>query len=596
MRRIERMIGAMEYDCSARSGSAGWPGLGLYVGWTPPPLRSEAHIHARSPARELELAIVGHVHRPPHGQRAHGLSGLLAAYEEEGEAFLHGLEGQFTGILVDGDRGRAFVFNDRFGLERLYWSESPDGTYFASEAKALLAVLPAARAFDPDGLAQFLVFRCTRGLKTLFAGVELCPGGALWTVERGSCRRSRWFEPSAWEGSDTLDESEFERRVDAAFADVMPSYLDKSSGSVGISLTGGLDTRMIMACLGEGCDPAVAYTYDGPDGETLDTNLAKRVAGVCGVPHHSLRLGQDFFDRFAEHFDSSVLATDGCFGLWGAHERYLSRRAGELAPIRLTGNYGSEILRDVSTLKPLVPSGDLLTAEFAERVAQLASSHRASRIHPVTFAAFEEIPRSLYGSYAAVRSELEFRTPFLDSRIVSLAYRAPASMRESPDAALRFVARHHAELGRIPTDRGLVAGRPSVRSRLGHVLAQSAFRFEYLTNEGLPGWLAGYDGALQRAARVGQAAFGKHKFLHYRSWLRHELADFVRGQAAVADTLKLPCFVPGGVEKIAAEHIHGRATRARELDVALTLAGVQRLLFAHTSGRPTARISTPAAG
>jgi asparagine synthase (glutamine-hydrolysing) len=588
-RRVATMLGAMEQRGGDRTRRASWPDIGFHAGWVAPPHLSAPQLVARSADGDVTLAVTGQVHLANHAAGAASIADLRAAYEQHGEQFLQGLDGQFAGVLVDRARGRAFVFNDRYGLERLYFCGTPQGTYFASEAKALLAVVPASRAFDPEGLSQFLVFRCTRGVKTLFAGVDLCPGGTLWTVERGTFDRGRWFEPSAWEAADALDEPEYERRLDAAFASSMPLHLDASAGAVGVSLTGGLDTRMIMACLGDGPVPVVAYTYDGADGETIDTRLAKQVAAVCGIPHRSLRLGPDFFARFVDHFESTVLATDGCFGLWGAHERYLSRRARELAPVRLTGNYGSEILRDVSTLKPLVPRGGLLNPEFDGRVAALVAADERPRIHPVTFAAFEEIPRSLYGSYAAVRAELVFRTPFLDSGIVSLAYRAPASARESPDAALRFVTRHHPGLGRIPTDRGLVAAPRTLGSRARHLIAQGAFRLEYFTNEGLPGWLARYDTAVQRSSRLSRAAFGAHKFLHYRSWLRHELADFVREQASMADALRLPCFVPGGVQKIADEHVAGLATRARELDVALTLAAVQRLLIAPVArGVPSA--------
>ena len=46
-------------------------------------------------------------------------------------------------------------------MERIYWHENSEAIYFASEAKALLRVLPKLREFDEEGVAQFLAFGCT---------------------------------------------------------------------------------------------------------------------------------------------------------------------------------------------------------------------------------------------------------------------------------------------------------------------------------------------------------------------------------------------------------------------------------------------------
>ena len=94
------------------------------------------------------------------------------------------------------DSNEAFLFNDRYGIERLYWFEAGEATYFATEAKALLRVLPQLRAFDPEGVTDFLAFGCTLEWRTLFRGMHLAPGGSLWRIENGECRKSRYFDPA----------------------------------------------------------------------------------------------------------------------------------------------------------------------------------------------------------------------------------------------------------------------------------------------------------------------------------------------------------------------------------------------------------------
>ena len=91
----------------------------------------------------------------------------------------------------------------------------------------------------------------------------------------------------------------------------------------------------------------------GRERDTLDARLAARVAAVCGLDHQTLRIGSDFFQDFASYADKTVYVSDGCLGVTGTHEIYMNEKARRLAPVRLTGVFGGEILREVSFSKPL---------------------------------------------------------------------------------------------------------------------------------------------------------------------------------------------------------------------------------------------------
>jgi asparagine synthase (glutamine-hydrolysing) len=172
---------------------------------------------------------------------------LVHLYEEEGDQFFQKLNGLFSGLLIDKRRNRAFLFNDRYGFDRVYVAETRDGLFFASEAKAILNVLPDRRAFDPAGVSQFLTYGCTLHGRTLFQGIQLLPGGSVWTIDSGKCSKTRYFAPAEWEKQPALSVNDFIARFEETFQNILPRYFD-GSGRVGISLTAGLDTRMIMAC------------------------------------------------------------------------------------------------------------------------------------------------------------------------------------------------------------------------------------------------------------------------------------------------------------------------------------------------------------
>ncbi len=90
------------------------------------------------PATPLRLKDRG------HEVAAEGLSYLVHLYEED-LTFPANLNGMFHGLLIDRRQGTATLFNDRYGMHRLYYHQSKEAFYFGVEAKAILAVRPELR-------------------------------------------------------------------------------------------------------------------------------------------------------------------------------------------------------------------------------------------------------------------------------------------------------------------------------------------------------------------------------------------------------------------------------------------------------------------
>jgi asparagine synthase (glutamine-hydrolysing) len=276
--------------------------------------------------------------------------------------------------------------------------------------------------------------------------------------------------------------------------------------------------------------------------------------------------------------DRTVYVTDASFGATGAHEIYLNRQARQLAPVRLTGNFGSEVLRSMSTFKGMHLAPHLFHPDVIGRVSALEAGVAPAGGHPVTFSAFQEIPWSLFGSMAAGRSQLTFRTPYLDNEIVSLAFRAPAESRRTSDVALRVVSDNHDALSRIPTDRGLVAGSNGVASAMRRIFSEVTFKLDYFHQDGLPRQLSRLDVMIRGLGQMG--VLGMHKFLPFRHWFRRELAAYVTAVLTDPRTARLPYWNAAFLEPMARDHIAGRRNHVREINAVLTLEAANRLLVA----------------
>jgi len=580
------MVAVMRHESFHTGGTFSAPEPGVFAGWV-------AHENSfadkqvfQNETQDITLIFAGECFAEAETKNRLRQSGhnfgaggewLVHLYEELGDQFFETLNGLFSGLLVDQRQRKVFLFNDRYGMERIYWHETSDAFYFASEAKALLRVLPELREFDREGVAQFLGVGSALAGRTLFRDVQLLPSGARWSFENGQIRRASYFSPATWEALPELSAADHEASFHATFQKILPRYFE-SGAKIGLALTGGLDTRMIMACHPHDRNRETSYTFTGPTGRTLDDRIAARVAAACGLDHQLLRLRPNFFTDFAAHADKTVFITDGCSGIMGAHEIYFHQLARPLAPLRLTGNYGSEICRAMASFKPLNLAPQLFRADFLPAVNAAAGQLAAQKKHPGTFAAFQDVPLNLFGNLAAGRSQISFRTPYLDNEIVALSYQCPTSQKKSSLPTMRLVKACHPALDRIPTDRGFISDRKDPEVFLRRVFAEVTFKLDYCSNAGLPHQFGLLDPLFKPVVKALGIA-GLHKFLKYSTWFRGELAPFITERIAAAKKNANGFWNAEALGQLTQQHLSGRKDVPTEINAALTLESLERQFF-----------------
>ncbi len=119
-----------------------------------------------------------------------------------------------------------------------------------------------------------------------------------------------------------------------------------------MSLTGGLDGRIIMAWANVSPGKLPCYTFGSTYHDCTDLRIARVVARLCRQPHHTIVLDTQFFRDFQKLAEKAILVSDGSMDVTGSVEIYVNQIAKNIAPIRLTGNYGSEILRGNVAFRP----------------------------------------------------------------------------------------------------------------------------------------------------------------------------------------------------------------------------------------------------
>ena len=362
--RLAIMLKPMSSDRTEVSAQCVIERVGLAAGWVARPGSFSDCQPVWSTSKDICLLFTGEM----FSDGAQDASELANLYEKQGAAFFTQLNGWFSGLVVDLRDDTAILFNDRYGLNRLYYHDSPEGFLFASEAKCLLTAHPRLRQIDQRGLAEFFSLGCVLQNRSLFPGVLLLPGGSRWKFHRdGRIEKERYFDPAIWERQETLSATDYTERLIDVFSRIAPRY-QQGREKVAISLTGGLDSRMLLAWMKATPGSLPCYTFGGPYRDCADVRIARKLAKICQQPHTLIPVGNDFYPDFPTLAEKTVWATDGTMDVSGAVELYVNRFAREIAPIRLTGNYGSEILRSNVAFRPGRLDTSLFTPEFCRLI------------------------------------------------------------------------------------------------------------------------------------------------------------------------------------------------------------------------------------
>jgi asparagine synthase (glutamine-hydrolysing) len=286
-----------------------------------------------------------------------------------------------------------------------------------------------------------------------------------------------------------------------------------------------------------------------------------------------LTVGNEFLSRFPHYAERSVYLTEGGVDVYRASDLYVSEKARSIAPVKVVGTYGSEIVRQAVMFKPMALMPGLCRPELLTYVAQAADTYATvRREHPVTFAAFRQSPWYHHGILALENSQLTVRSPFLDNDFVRTMYRAPKSQDPDADVRFRLVREGSPALGQIPTDRGVGANAAS-RSLLAFTV-----KAEYAYDYGMPQWLARIDHFFS-SFHLERLFLGRHKLLHFRVWYRDSLAPYVRQMLLDPRTLSRPYLDRKSVETIVSGHIKGDRNYTVEIHKLLTLELMHRLFF-----------------
>jgi asparagine synthase (glutamine-hydrolysing) len=280
--------------------------------------------------------------RAGHQFRTHSDTEVIVhGYKEWGTDVLNHLNGMFGLAIWDTAHERLILGRDAMGIKLIYYRIENGSLTFGSEIRAVTALDGTKPEVDPVALKLFLRFRYTPSPLTIFRGIRKLAPGTMVIAERGSWREERWYNysPSLFEKNKN-DEQATEELLELYRAAVKRHLL--SDVPIGVLLSGGLDSALLLALMNEQGGPWPAYTV-GYGSSFKDDELADaaETARVLGARHITVQLHRGEFERALPRIVASLeepIASSSIVPMY-----FISQRARQDVKVALIGQGPDEL-------------------------------------------------------------------------------------------------------------------------------------------------------------------------------------------------------------------------------------------------------------
>jgi asparagine synthase (glutamine-hydrolysing) len=218
---------------------------------------------------------------------------ILRAYAEWGESCVERLHGMFAFALWDG--ARLFLARDRLGIKPLYFARTDRFFRFASNTQALLAAGGIDTSLDPVALHhQFMLHASVPAPFTILKGIRKLEQGTTMTIDIGGnggrTSERRYWTLSGQRPAVAKSEQEWTEAIHAALRVAVKKRIEIADVKVGVLLSGGLDSSLLVALLAEqGVPDLMTFSVgfeDQPEERGNEFEYSDAVADHFGTRHH----------------------------------------------------------------------------------------------------------------------------------------------------------------------------------------------------------------------------------------------------------------------------------------------------------------------
>lgn len=344
---------------------------------------------------------------------------------------LNKLDGYFCAAIYNEQTQKIKLISDRYGMRVLYWYFKDNVFTWGGEVKAILAAEGIDKTLDQSSYECFMDLGYLMGEHTWFEHIKLIKPA---TVLEFDINTSSIVQEYYWTWGEIKPSNlSFDQAVDELgelFVEAVARRFNPDE-KIGISLSGGLDSRAIFAAVDHLYPEYKGYAYTFGIPECDDITIAEKVISrTKNWMHDKFYFSNDnwFKPRFTR-----VWNTDGMMNLLHMHgSEFLGEVSGH-ADINLNGYAGDAVFGGslISSSEKLQDKGP------TKKTAEMIYGRHAEQYDDVFFN-IEHFDHYLYmnrvrrftngGSINGLVS-VEQRKPFFDNKVMELIFSIPDAYR-----------------------------------------------------------------------------------------------------------------------------------------------------------------------
>lgn len=257
------------------------------------------------------------------------------------------IKGNYTLVILRKDSFQ--VISDRFGVQKWFYWRDVDSFMISNDLRAIVSEVNPK--LSKDNMALYaLTYHFVNG-KTIYKDVLHNEPAQLLEFKDGKLFINSYWSPLALleQGRQDIDIKDI--------VDCLGSHVDDllaycGEDSISLSLTGGADTRNLLALmLNRGKKPHL-YTYGNP--ASCDCDKASKIAKGLGLDHHIHDIKMNS-DRFREYSSSIISWGNSLSSIHRAHRIMAVEEESKFANTMFLGTLGGEFVKGVSEDYYIVP-------------------------------------------------------------------------------------------------------------------------------------------------------------------------------------------------------------------------------------------------
>jgi asparagine synthase (glutamine-hydrolysing) len=402
-------------------------------------------------------------------------------YLERGESFVEELNGAFSIAIWDERSQELILVNDRLGFSPIYTASYQNKFSFASRLGALMADPTLPKELDFTSLGQFLTLDHVLGTSTYLNNVSLLPPASILTIRRdGIVSTQTYWGTEFLELLPKKNENDYLEELDFLLRQAVSRQ--KPDQPSGILLSGGLDSRVILAYLQNVTGGFPIYAFTMGSQECDDVRYARALARHCGIEHYFYPLEPKYLIEKAR---TGVQITDGMNNVVHMHALAHLDAQAQKAKIIYKGFLGDALMGYFSSRDFLANyAPEDLFQIFLERYPILFDFSEHQNLFSKEFLAQQNLSisdsirnfilddclscgsaadfffkfdlqqrqrRLTLNGLRLVRSQAVVRGPFYDNDLLDFMLRLPQGYRLDRYLLKKVFVRKFPELAKIPT-------------------------------------------------------------------------------------------------------------------------------------------------